>query len=251
MTRSVSNPPHRSVRVVALNGSPHRKGNTVTLMGWVLEGCTAAGADVDWIHVVDHDVRYCRGCFTCLRAGACPIQDDVPHIRDRLLVADGIVVGSPVYGGQPTAQFKTLLDRLTLLNLYTHTFDRQYAVGVATSGVAPTGGVASSLATLFGRRCGTIGAKTASVKRGYRPLSESHHPGLPERAHALGIQLVNEIQNPRRRRFPQLTSVWIHILRRYVVRPLVVGNPDQFAGVLRIWQEKGWEIGNVHGRSSA
>lgn len=63
------------VRVVALNGSPHPQGNTVALMEWVVEGCLEAGATVEWLHAAGLDIRYCRGCMSCLRDGECPIGD--------------------------------------------------------------------------------------------------------------------------------------------------------------------------------
>jgi NAD(P)H-dependent FMN reductase len=233
-------PPPQTVRIVGLNGSPHHHGNTATLMRWVLEGCSGAGAEVAWIHLADTQVGYCQGCFTCLRTGTCPLEDDFQAVRDRLLAADGIVVGSPVYGGQPTAQLKTFLDRLTLLNLYTHTFDRQWSVGVATSGVAPTRGLARGLAVHLGRPSGIVGAKTASVARGYQPLTEVHSPRLPTRARAVGRRLVADIQRPRRLRAPSLGHLWHRILMRLVIRPLVNGHPGQFTAVLRIWEEKGW-----------
>jgi NAD(P)H-dependent FMN reductase len=233
-------PPLQTVRIVGLNGSPRRDGNTATLMHWVLEGCSGAGAEVEWIHLAEYHVGYCQGCFTCLQTGTCPLEDDFQAVRDRLLAADGIVVGSPVYGGQATAQLKTFLDRLTLLNLYTHTFERQWSVGVATSGVAPTRGLARGLAMLLGRPSGIVGAKTASVARGYRPLVEAHSPRLPTRARAVGRRLVANIECPRRLRAPSLGQLWHRILMRLVIRPLVTGHPDQFAGVLRIWEEKGW-----------
>lgn len=229
-----------SIHVVALNGSPHRQGNTATLMAWVLEGCQSAGATVEWVHVVDYHVEYCQGCFTCMRTGDCPIQDDLTQVRGKLLAADGLVVGAPVYSGHPPAQMRTLMDRLTLLNLYTGTFERQRTLGVATSGVAPVGGVAKDLAVFFGRCHATIGAKTASIKHGYRPLKEHHDPRLPPRARVSGRRLVQEIRSPRRRWLPAFKEAWIALLRRFVVRPLVLGQRDQFAGVLRIWQEKGW-----------
>ena len=229
-----------STQIVALNGSPHRNGNTVTLMGWVMEGCRAAGATMDWIHIVDHQIDYCQGCFTCLRTGACPIQDDVAAVRNRLLAADGIIVGSPVYEGQPTAQLKTFLDRITLLNLYTHTFEHKWSVGVATSGVAPTRGLAKELAMLFGQRSGVIGAKTTSIDRGYQRLADVHSPRLPKRARAVGRKLVQDVLSGSRWRLPRPQDLWIAALRRWVVRPLVTGHPEQFAGVLDIWQAKGW-----------
>ncbi len=186
----------------------------------VLEGCAEAGAEIEWIHVADHDIRYCRGCFTCLREGFCPIEDDVPAIRDRLLAADGIVVGSPVYEDQPTAQLKTLMERLALLCLYTDTFARQRSVRAAV---------------MFGRCSGTIGAKTASLTKGYQPLSKAPSPRLPRRARALGRRLVQDIQHPKAF---DLQRAWFDFLRALLKRFVVMRHPDQFAGVLRIWREK-------------
>jgi len=226
--------------IIALNGSPHRRGNTAALMQWVLEGCEEVGAEVEWLHVIDYEINYCQGCFTCLRTGECPIQDDYLSVREMLLAADGIVVGSPVYGAEPTAQLKTLLDRLTLLNLYTHTFEGKWSVGVATSGVAPTKGLARRLAGFFGRCCGMIGAKTTTLAEGYQPLAEVHDARLPERAGVLGRRLVSEIAHPNRLRWPRLEAVWHIFLRRFVIRRLILGNTDQFAAVIPIWEEKGW-----------
>ena len=227
-----------TVRVIALNGSPHRNGNTATLMNWVLEGCAEAGAEVQWLHIVDYDIEYCQGCFTCLREGACPIQDDFVEVRERLLAADGIVAGSPVYEGQPTAQLKTFLDRLTLLNLYVGTFTEQYSVGVATSGIAPTRCTAKAAAEGLGRCCGTLGAKTASLAHGYQPLSRSHSPRLPDRARGLGERLVRTIRHPRKLSTVHLNHLWIGFLRQVLKHVVVKRSPEQFAGVLRLWRER-------------
>lgn len=224
-----------TIRIIGLNGSPHRDGNTATLMGWVLEGCAEAGAGVEWIHVVDHNISYCQGCFTCLRKGECPIQDDFAEVRDRLLATDGIVVGSPVYEDQPTAQLKTLMDRLALLCLYTDTFAKQHSVGVATSGLAPTSNTAKA-AAIFGQCSGIIGAKVASFTEGYQPLVEAHSPRLPRRARTLGRRLVQDIQRPDRAF--NLERAWINFLRGLLRRFVVMRHPDQFAGVIRIWGEK-------------
>jgi len=226
------------VRVIGLNGSPHRQGNTATLMGWVLEGCREAGASVEWLHLVDYHIQYCQGCFTCLRSGACPIQDDFLEIRARLTAADGLVLGSPVYEGGPSAQMKTLMDRLTLLHLYTQVFERQVTIGVATSGIAPTRDVALNLADYFGRRSAWIGATTTTLSDGIQPLAERHPPHLPAQARRVGRRLVEQIQNPGRLRLPQPFRLWIQLLRRLYILPLMRKHPDQFAGALRILQEK-------------
>jgi multimeric flavodoxin WrbA len=228
------------VSIIALNGSPHRAGNTATLMSWVVEGCEAAGASVSWLHVVDQEIQYCEGCFGCLRTGACVLQgDDFHDVLERLRTADGMIVGSPVYEGQATAQLRTLMDRMTLLNLYTDLFEKSSTVGVATSGVAPTRGVAKELAVFFGHKVGVIGAKTASISAGYQPLAAVHSRRLPERARKLGWRLAQSIQRRGTSPPQSLKRLWISVLRRLFIKPLVLGNREQFAGVIQIWQEKG------------
>ena len=108
------------------------------------------------------------------------------------------------------------------------------------SGIAPTKGVAKELVNFFGRRVGTIGARTASLARGYQPLDEVHTPRQVARARSLGRALVARIEGRRSQRFPTFAEVWVGMLRRLIVRPLVTRNPEQFAGVFPIWQEKGW-----------
>ena len=54
----------KPIYIIGLNDSPHRDGSTATLMKWVLEGCKDAGAKVELINVIDHNILYCRGCHT-------------------------------------------------------------------------------------------------------------------------------------------------------------------------------------------
>ena len=49
----------QAVRVVGFSGSPHRQGNTATLMRWVLEGCQQAGAAVEWLHASSCSQWFC------------------------------------------------------------------------------------------------------------------------------------------------------------------------------------------------
>lgn len=229
----------QKVKIIGLNGSPHRNGNTVTLMNYVLEGCRQAGAEVELLHVVDYHIEYCQGCNTCLRTGKCAIPDDLATLDEKLSRADGLVIGSPVYADAPTAQLKTLLDRLTLLNLFTHAFDHQHTVGVATSGIAPTSGVAKNLARFFGRPSGIIGATTSSMKYGYQSLAEVHPINLPEKAHRLGRRLVQDIQAPERVRLPGPKELLLRLLIRLFLIPMMKNNPQTFAGALGILRQKG------------
>lgn len=228
-----------SIKIIALNGSPRRGGNTATLMGWVTDGCTEVGASVEWLNVVDYNIQYCQGCFTCLRRGECHLQDDFLTVREKLLSVDGLVVGSPVYQGAPTAQLKTLMDRLTLVHLYTNLFERHFSVGVATSGIAPTRDVARDLAFFFGRRSGYIGATTSTIAHGYRSLREVHDLRLPQRARKVGQRLVADIRTPERFRLPQWEMLFYRMMWSRFLCPMAMNNPIQFGGILRLMDAKG------------
>jgi multimeric flavodoxin WrbA len=228
----------KQVHIIALNGSPKKNGNTATAMSWVLDGCQETGARVEWIHLVDYNIQYCQGCHTCIRSRECPIDDDFLKIRDRLIDCDGIIVGSPVYSGDPTAILKTLMDRLTLLLLYIDLFDKQLSVGVTTSGIAPTKKLAKKIGSHFGHIVGIIGIKTASLKHGYTALRDISFHKKMEEARKLGKKLVLKIQsNSRPHAF---FYTWINFLRKHLLSRVLKNNPDQFARVIPIWQEKGW-----------
>jgi len=102
------------VNAIALSGSPRKNGNTDTLLQHCLAVLSANGVEGDLVRVSDLDLRPCRGCSICKRTqdGTCAIKDDGFHpLFERMVAADIIVVGSPVYFGSATAQTKIILDR--------------------------------------------------------------------------------------------------------------------------------------------
>ena len=226
--------------IIALNGSPNRNGNTATLMRWVADPIESRGIRVKWIDISDRDPSYCLGCHQCLKTGECVRKDATWVLVKELMRADGIIVGSPVYEGGPTAQLKTVMDRSALFALYADSFSKPRSVGVATSGVAPTRKVAREISEIFGRRIATITSKTAKLSGGYIPLSAKNNPGLKKRAKRVGLKLLDRIERPTTIEPAGLKYLWIGFLRRIFLKRLITNNPGQFEGIIRIWKEKGW-----------
>ncbi|MDD1715517.1 MAG: NAD(P)H-dependent oxidoreductase, partial [Methanolinea sp.] len=100
-----------SVIVLGISGSPHRHGNTETLLDAFLEGATAAGADAGKVILKSLDYSPCRGCNTCHKTGECIVKDDAIPLFDRILAADCVAVASPIYSMGITAELKGLIDR--------------------------------------------------------------------------------------------------------------------------------------------
>jgi multimeric flavodoxin WrbA len=102
----------QTMKVLAINGSPRKNGNTQAMIDEAAEGLREGGIKVEKISLADHDVQPCNGCEACVRKRwSCPIKDDAIVVLRRMVSADGALIGSPVYYGGVTAQLKALFDR--------------------------------------------------------------------------------------------------------------------------------------------
>ncbi len=104
------------MRVLGLQGSPRKKGNTQFLLSQFLEECQTQGADVQTIDVCRKKIEPCMEYILCEKKGICPIDDDMKHeIYPLLRRADVIVVATPIFFYNTTAQLKALIDRTQTL----------------------------------------------------------------------------------------------------------------------------------------
>ena len=100
------------MKVVAVNGSPRKKGNIDALMKRAVKVLEDKGIEVETISLGDAEVRPCDACGRCYsKAWDCPIDDAAEEVLKKMAKADGLLIGSPVYFGGVTAQLKALFDR--------------------------------------------------------------------------------------------------------------------------------------------
>jgi len=104
------------MKILGLSFSPREKGNTELLMGAVLAGAEEYGAETELYRVVEKDIKPCDACGSCFKTGECPIEDDMQELYVKMLSADGILFGTPVYFYNMTAQGKCVVDRTIALN---------------------------------------------------------------------------------------------------------------------------------------
>lgn len=103
------------MKVLGIVCSPRQGGNTEILMQEALAGARDGGAETELLMVRDKDIKPCDGCCSCSETGRCHIKDDMQEIYLKLLAADGIIWGTPVYFFSAAAQAKILLDRCYVL----------------------------------------------------------------------------------------------------------------------------------------
>ena len=98
-------------QILALYGSPRRKGNTATLLKRAVQGARDAGASVEEVFLRDLKMSPCLEIYACKNAGRCAIKDDFQKVRDRILEVDGLMLASPVFFYTVSAHTKILMDR--------------------------------------------------------------------------------------------------------------------------------------------
>jgi multimeric flavodoxin WrbA len=102
----------RKMKIIGFVASPRKEGNTAWIINKILEGAKEQGAETQSWYFSDLDIKPCRSCYGCKQSDQCAINDDMQKIYDAIEHADALVLGSPVYMGQMSAQAKIFTDRL-------------------------------------------------------------------------------------------------------------------------------------------
>jgi len=99
------------MKILGISGSPRKDGNTVAMLNEGLKAAKAEGAEVELFSVAGKNINGCEGCWSCTKTGKCKIKDDVTTLFEKMLAADGIIFGTPVYFYGMTSQAKAIIDR--------------------------------------------------------------------------------------------------------------------------------------------
>ncbi|MBB4035846.1 multimeric flavodoxin WrbA [Dysgonomonas hofstadii] len=98
-------------KVLIISASPRRGGNSDYLCNEFMRGAQETGHDVERIFFHDKKINYCLGCGSCYKTNKCVQKDDMAEVLDKMVEADVLVFGTPVYFYTIDAQLKTLIDR--------------------------------------------------------------------------------------------------------------------------------------------
>lgn len=106
------------MKVIGINGSPRKEGNTSILIQTVFNELNRQGIDTEMISLSGQNIRGCNACGVCMKQKnqQCIITDDFFNTYlEKMINADGIILGSPVYSAGVTSQIKALIDRASMV----------------------------------------------------------------------------------------------------------------------------------------
>ncbi len=99
------------IKVVLLNGSPREGGNTELCLRRLAEGLNKEGIETELVPLGKMDIRPCQVCLGCKGTRRCVQNDDLNKVLQKMIEADGIVIGSPTWFGSVSGWVKNLIDR--------------------------------------------------------------------------------------------------------------------------------------------
>ena len=99
------------MKVLGICCSPRKGGNTESLLEEALRGARQEGAEAYLYTVSGKNMQPCDGCRACARTGVCHIKDDMQELYIKMIAADAIIFGSPVFQYAMTTHAKLIIDR--------------------------------------------------------------------------------------------------------------------------------------------
>jgi len=220
------------MKILGINSSPRgNNSRTRKLVDAVLDGARQRGAETELVDVGALDIQYCLGCQVCYAEGECVQEDDLSDLWEKMMRADGIVLGSPVYINGVTAQLKTVIDRLADA-IHCQMLVGKYGCAVTTAGGS---GISEVLRYMnyFLNELGAVTVGEVGVAVGSNP--EALDAAIVE-ALNLGQTLADAIQS--KRHYADQESAIAE--RAAFFRQLVKANKEAWSHQYDYWMEKGW-----------
>jgi multimeric flavodoxin WrbA len=131
------------MKVIGFNGSPRKDGNTTMLMDYLLQEVKKEGIETELVQLSAKPIHGCIACYKCFenKDQRCSVKKDTANeYIEKMMAAQGIVLGSPSYFQDVTAEMKALIDRAGFVGLAN---GRMYKnkLGVSLACFRRTGGV--------------------------------------------------------------------------------------------------------------
>ncbi len=125
--------------ILAVSGSPRKEGNTELLINAAVEPLVKEGHEVHKFFMSRKKVAPCLACEACAEDGVCVVKDDMQWLLDKLPQLDAIILGSPVYNRNITAQMLAIFNRF-----HSVTHRRPFKDKVVFGGAIAVGGSPNS-----------------------------------------------------------------------------------------------------------
>ena len=220
-------------KILAIIGSPNtEKSNTARFAQDFMENIRSfyPDAQLETVSIGGKKIGLCRGCWACMKTGGCVFKDDLQELQEKMLASDMILLGSPVYVHQVSAQYKGFIDRLFV---WIHTFRLLgkpvvTVLTTASTGAGPTERYLRDSAVMFGAV--PVGSIRAIA---YRPGNFPKREYFQQKYLKLAKKMA-EILSGKRSYRPTIMNFLMFMGMKWKVRRMT----DTFEH--GYWKDRGW-----------
>ena len=193
------------MKILAINGSRRKQGNTSILLQTILHPAQQAGGVTEIIPLSDYRIEACTGCEGCSKSWDCVIKDDFAQLISKMDAADGILLGSPTYWYTVSSDMKRFLDRCYSLIQFPHSRQqwiskyqgsgkRCVTAAVCEQHDAAMMGNTLSLLSDFSRDIGLELIGSVAALRCFEAGSIKNETAVLRQAEQLGAKLFNSLK---------------------------------------------------------
>lgn len=226
------------MKILIINGSNRKSGATALILNELSQLLKKKeNMDVHYIDVSNLHLKYCVGCGKCYKNGKCVFDDDIEKLSVEISNADGIVLGSPTYASNVSAQMKTIIDRGHFV--IEQLLYGKYAISVSTYenyGGKETSKILNRLLAYSGAKI----SKSILVKIPFssNPLEDSSAKHQIEK---MANRFYKDITCQRKYYFQSVKHLLIF---KFGIVPFVKKKGTDYNGVLKHWNDRGIKIKN-------
>lgn len=108
---------NRKMKIVAINGSSRKEGNTADMLNLVLKELEKEGHETEHIQLAGQTIHACKACFACAGKKNCVFNNDIfQELYVKMTEADAIILGSPTYSADVSSTLKAVIERASVVS---------------------------------------------------------------------------------------------------------------------------------------
>lgn len=215
--------------IIIINGSPRKNGATAKILYKMKERLLQKeNIKVEFIHIIDLQIKSCTGCCSCYKTGYCYIEDDAEKLSKKISLADGLIMGSPTYASNVSGILKQFIDRGHFV--IEQLLYNKYAISVVTGENYGSRDTSKILTKLLKYSGGKLSGKIVYNVRFNNPLNAK----VEEKINYLADKMFTDIIRKKEYKIQMLVH---KIIFNFGIKPFVKKKGEKYKGVLKWWRE--------------
>ena len=220
------------MKIIILNGSNRKNGATALILNEIYKILQKhSDLEIEFFNVSDLNLKYCIGCGKCYKIGKCVFEDNIEKLSIKMGEADGIILGSPTYASNVSAQMKVIIDRGHFVIeqlLYI-----KYAISVATYENYCGKNTSKVLNILLSySRAKISGSIISKTPFSSNPLNNNK---LKNSIHKITNNFYNDISKQKKYPFQNIKHFFIF---KMGILPFVMKKGNEYNSVIKHWKKE-------------